>query len=50
MPISYTKQEIIDQIVKASHEMSNLYKQNFINYQGKTKETKEVKDNKESSK
>ena len=41
MPISYKKQEIIDRIEKASDDMSNFYKQNFVNYQGKTKDTKD---------
>ena len=41
MPSSYTKVQIIAELEKCSENMSTLYTKNFINYGGKTTDTKE---------
>ena len=41
MPIVYTKAQIIAELEKCSKDMSNLYKEDFINYGGKTTDTGE---------
>ena len=41
MPIKYTRQQILDKIVQASSDMGQFYQQAFVNYVGKTSDTKE---------
>lgn len=41
MSITYTRQEILDRINKAKGEMNLFYKHGFVNYRGRTKDTKE---------
>ena len=40
--MSYTKAEILKKIESASHEINLFYKQDFINYRGKTRDTHEL--------
>lgn len=41
MSIVYTRQEILDMITAASNNIATFYQQPFINYRGRTKDTKE---------
>ena len=41
MAIQYTRQQILDNIIQASQNMPLFYKRGFVNYSGKTSDTKE---------
>ena len=41
MVIEYSKNEILEMIEKAKSDMKNFYRQSFVNYTGKTKDSKE---------
>ncbi len=40
--MGYSKADLLDKIEKASHELNLFYKQDFINYRGKTSDTEEL--------
>lgn len=40
--MGYTREELLEKIKLASNEMNLFYKQDFINYRGKTSDTKEL--------
>ena len=40
--MGYTRAELLERIESASHEINLFYKQDFINYRGKTKDTEEL--------
>ena len=40
--MDYTRAELLERIEVASHEMNLFYKQDFINYRGKTSDTEEL--------
>lgn len=40
--MGYTKAELLERIESASHEINLFYKQDFINYRGKTRDSKEL--------
>ncbi len=40
--MGYTRNELLEKIESASHKMNLFYKQDFINYRGKTRDTEEL--------
>lgn len=40
--MGYTRAELLEKVESASHEMNLFYKQDFINYRGKTRDTGEL--------